>query len=291
MVVHIKHEGLENSPFFHQYYLDIINCMPDIVYWIDIECLLMGCNNNFIKLLNITNIKDMVGTPYDQMIKHLPWPKAYIKSLKINDINVLFSETATYDTEELPVNNKEGVATYYRTTRVPLFDKNKQVIGLVVILTDITALKAIELQLNLINPVKKLKQSIKKLERPIRLLLVDDEHITLTSEKDMFTRLGCKVDIAKSGHAATKLFSPGKYDIVFLDISLGDTSGYVVSKKIREMEENTKYETPIIALTSHEVEIVKDDCEDYFMDAVFTKPLTPEQAMKIVKRFIYHEDE
>ena len=187
--------------------------------------------------------------------------------------------------------NKDGVKAYYRTTRVPLFDKNKQVIGLVVILTDITALKAMELQLNITNPEKKSKKTIKKLEHPIRLLLVDDETITLSAEKDMFAGLGCKVHVAKSGNEATKLFSPGKYDIVFLDITLGDISGYVVSKKLREMEENTKYEIPIIALTSHEADVVKYDCEDYFMNAVFTKPLSPEQAMEIFKRFIYLEEE
>ena len=87
MLPQIEQDGLENSPSLHQYYMDIINCMPDIVYWIDKECLLKGCNNNFVKLLNITNIKDMIGTPYDQMIKHLPWPKEYIKSFKTNDIN------------------------------------------------------------------------------------------------------------------------------------------------------------------------------------------------------------
>jgi len=281
------HDGIENSPFLHEYYMDIINCMPDIVYWIDKECLLKGCNNNFIELLNITNINDLIGTPYDQMLKHLPWPKDYIKTLKTNDINVLFSEKPTYNIKELPVKNKDGGETYYQTTRVPLYDKNKQVIGLVVILKDITELKVLELQLNLKNTVKNSKKTIKKLEHPIRLLLVDDETITLSAENDMFSGLGCEVVVAESGEEAIKLFSPGKYDIVFLDITLGDISGYVVSKKLREMEKNTKYEVPIIALTSHEVDVVKYDCEDYLMNAVFRKPLTIDQAFQIFNQFIY----
>ena len=75
-----------------------------------------------------------------------------------------------------------------------------------------------------------------------------------------------------------------------MDIGLQDTSGYVVSKKLREMEKNTEYHVPIIALTSYQADVVKYDCNDYFMDGVITKPLSNKQAEQIIKRYVYHEN-
>lgn len=289
MVAQINQNEMD-GPSSLQYYMDIINSMPGIVYWMDKDCILMGCNHNFVKLLHLENMKDMRGTPYDLMIKHLSWPKEYIKSLKNNDITVLFSKKPTYEVEESPIKNKEGVATYYRTTRVPLFDKNRNVIGLVVILTDITELKLIEAQLNIKHEEKKIKEPIQKLKHPIRLLLVEDDNVTLNVEKNMFTKLGCKVDVAVSESEAEKLFSLGKYDIIFLDIRLGEDSGYVVAKKIRTIEENTKNRVPIIALTTSNPDTVRSDCEYYSMNDVFQKPLSPEQALQIFKRYIDEEE-
>ncbi len=58
MAQKIKHNALDDTFAIHKYYLDIINCMPNIVYWIDINCQLKGCNNNFVKLLGLKRMKD-----------------------------------------------------------------------------------------------------------------------------------------------------------------------------------------------------------------------------------------
>jgi CheY-like chemotaxis protein len=86
------------------------------------------------------------------------------------------------------------------------------------------------------------------------------------------------------------LFEPGRYDLVFMDIGLEDTSGYVVSKKFRQLEKDTEHHVPIIALTSYEADIVKYDCDDYTMEGALTKPLTSEQAKQIIQHYIYHID-
>jgi hypothetical protein len=47
---------------------------------------------------------------------------------------------------------------------------------------------------------------------------------------------------------------------------------------------------PIIALTGYEADVVKYDCEQYFMEGAITKPLTSEQAEQIIKHYVYHMD-
>lgn len=272
----------------HQYYMDIINCMPNIVYWMDLNCMLMGCNVNFVNLLGLKQIKDFNGTPYEQMRNHLPWAEARVEALKLDDLAVLFSGAAVYDREEPPFVSEEGESIYYRSTRVPLFDKDKHVMGLVVILTDITD------QMTRPNQLPQMESEGRPsehstLEKRLRILIVEDNPVAQSVEKALLAALNCNVDIAESGTTATILFSPGKYDLVFMDIGLQDTSGYIVSKSFREMEKNTRYHVPIIALTCYQADVVKSDCRDYFMDGVMTKPLTRPQAIQLINHYVYHE--
>ena len=273
----------------HQYYLDIINSMPYIVYWIDCDAQLKGCNHNFVQLLGLKEMRHFSSRPYDLMHTWLPWTEDQINLLKMKDINVLFSGETTSD-EEAPLNNAEGELIYYRASRTPLFDADKQIIGLVVVLVDITAQKNMQQLLDQTKPADADTVSTQHLDTPLRILLVEDNQIAQLVEKSIFEELNCVVDVASSGVTADKLFSPGKYAFVLMDISLEDSSGYAVTKSLREMEENTHHKVPIIALTSHQADIVKEDCHYYTMDGAITKPLSHEQAMQIVKRYGYHEN-
>ena len=278
---------LSENMSIHQYYMDIINCMPTIVYWVDTHCMLAGCNIKFMNMLGVTDIRDFSGTPYDQMSQQLPWTEKQIESFKLSDMAVLFSGVATYNTEELPVLNHVGNTIYYLATRVPLFDADKKVTGLVVILNDITEQKNREKLFNHTHPTG--RTGIKHTDKALRVLLVEDNIVAQHVQQALLMSLNCDVDIAGSGEVGLRLFEPGKYAIVFMDIGLQDTSGYIVSKKIREMEKNTSHHVPIIALTVYQADVVKDDCNDYFMNAVITKPLTNEKALLVISQYVYNK--
>ncbi len=276
------------SVAIHQYYMDIINCMPNIVYWIDLDCALKGANHNFVKLLGLVDLKNFKGSPYELIKKNLDWPDYFLEAMKLDDMTAIFSEKAQYQVEEQPIKTDHGKILCYLSTRVPLFNKKKQVIGLVVVLTDVTDQKQSD------NLPKKSKSVLKKqkllLKNLPRILMVEDNLIAQKVEQALMISLGCQVDMAETGELAVSLFSPGKYDLVFMDIGLQDTSGYIVAKKLREQEKGSGYHVPIIALTSYQADIVKYDCRDYFMDGVITKPLTTEQAQQIIRNFVYDED-
>lgn len=272
----------------HHYYMDIINCMPGIVYWVDLNCNLKGCNNHFIELLGLKRIQDFAGTPYEQMEKFTTWSKERIQAFKLDDMAVLFSGESKYNIEEAPVYNTPDEPTYYSATRVPLFDDNKHVTDLVVVLTDMTPFKQAEKSLIALQPEEK-KEAVDHSIEP-NVLMVEDNLVAQKVEEALLMDLHCKVDIAESGDKALELFGPGKYDLVFMDIGLQDTSGYMVAKKFRQMEEHTVHHVPIIALTSYQADVVQHDCNEYFMDGVLSKPMTTEQAKQIIQHYIYHED-
>lgn len=289
MTQHVK-EGHQADTFaLHKYYMDIINCMPDIVYWIDTDCNLKGCSNSFVKLLGLKQLKDLTGTPYEQMAKFAHWPKERIEAFKLDDMKIIFSREPHYNVEEAPVHPKKGEPIYYRANRVPMFDEAHHVTGLIVVLTDISEQKKAEAALKKTSEPKA-KPAAKKAKTTPTVLMVEDNFIAQKVEEALLAELNCQVDVADTGDKALLLFRPGKYDIVFMDIGLQDTSGYMVAKKIRQMEENTGHHVPIIALTSYQADVVKYDCNDYFMDGVLTKPLTNEQARQLIQHFIYHED-
>lgn len=270
-----------------QYYLDIINCVPDIVYWIDAHANLKGCNQQYVSLLGLKRMNDFHGSPYEQMLKFTPWSSERVKAFKLDDMQVLFSGEAHYKVDEKPVYNKKGIATYYQSNRVPLYDKDHNIIGLVVVLSDVTHLKA---EQDLLDEEKPVMQETQQHHAVPNVLMVEDNYIAQKVEEALLTECHCHVDIAGTGDKAVSLFDPGKYDIVLMDIGLEDTSGYVVAKKIRQMEQNTSYHVPIIALTSYQADVVKYDCSDYFMDGVLTKPLTREQVEQIIQHYIYHQN-
>jgi len=63
-------------------------------------------------------------------------------------------------------------------------------------------------------------------ESAIRILIVDDEHLTLNLHVSMVRREGYQhVESAKNGHEALKKFLVLKPQIVFLDIEMPDLDG------------------------------------------------------------------
>lgn len=273
----------------HKHYMDIINCMPNAVYWVDLDCNLQGFNNNFLKLLRLEELSNYKGTPYDLLHKHANWPQSRVEGLKLDDMAVIFSGKSKYNFEEQPVTISSDKEILYISTRVPLLDKDKKVIGLVVILID-----SDDSQKNIEKNTKKLSQELSILDRhngsAPRVLMVEDNLIAQKVEQNMLETLGCAVDVAETGEGALAFFAAGKYDVIFMDIGLQDTSGYIVAKKIREQEDGTEHHVPIIALTSYKAEVVKHDCREYFMAGAITKPLTMDQAEQIIQHYIYNQD-
>lgn len=290
MSSHTKHTHKEQIEAINQHYMEIINAMPNIVYWVDKECNLKGCNSNFRNLLGLKTLKDFNGTPYQKMSEFARWKEARIEALKLDDMKVLFSGQATYNVEENAVENENGKVFYFHVNRVPIYDLHKEVVGLVVVLTDVTMSKAISTHSQqLIDEHKETSDLIKEGRLPT-VLMVEDNIIAQNVEKALLTALHCKVDIADTADSAVKLFTAGKYDLVLMDIGLEDSSGYVVAKQLRQKEKDTDFHVPIIALTGYEADVVKYDCEHYFMEGAISKPLTSEQAEQLIKHYVYHMD-
>ncbi|HGC5940501.1 TPA: response regulator [Legionella pneumophila] len=119
-----------------------------------------------------------------------------------------------------------------------------------------------------------------------KVLVVEDNFIAQTVAKTLLSGMDCHVDVASSGSDALALYKQTDYDLIFMDIGLGEgMDGYEVTHYIRSKISSTRH-IPIIALTAHGGDESKQRCIEAGMDAVLTKPLTQAHAADIIKSFI-----
>ncbi len=84
------------------------------------------------------------------------------------------------------------------------------------------------------------------------------------------------IDVAKNGKEALEKFGTSKYDIILLDIQMPVMDGFVLTKKIREVEYSTGTHTPIIAITANALQGDRDVCLASGMDDYISKPFQME---------------
>jgi CheY-like chemotaxis protein/nitrogen-specific signal transduction histidine kinase len=119
-----------------------------------------------------------------------------------------------------------------------------------------------------------------------RVLIVEDNRIAQSVARALLTNLSCQVDIAANSYEALEYYDRTVYDLIFMDIGLGEgMDGYEISQKIRNKEDDDRH-TPIVALTAHALDESRQRCIESGIDAVLTKPLTRAQAIDILKTFV-----
>ncbi|MES2141592.1 MAG: ATP-binding protein [Pseudomonadota bacterium] len=128
----------------HFYYRNLLAALPNNIFWLDKECRGLGCNFNTAKLLGLKSIDQFRGIDYAEMGKRAHWTEGQEISFKEDDLEVMRSGKAKLNREEPPVTNAVGEVFYYLSNRVPLYDKSKNVMGVLGISTDITERKKAE---------------------------------------------------------------------------------------------------------------------------------------------------
>lgn len=121
----------------------------------------------------------------------------------------------------------------------------------------------------------------------IRVLLVEDNPIAQTSTKQLLLSKGCEVDVAPTGSDALDKFAKQTYSVVLMDIGLPDMSGYEVTEKIRQYEQDHRRSpVPILGLTAHVQKQDLDQGIDSGMNKIFSKPLSGDLAKEILQQIV-----
>ncbi len=112
----------------------VIDNMPCNVYWMDKNCLMLGCNKNVLNMLGLSK-QGFIGKSYEELAILCNWTKGLDQKLKNDDLQVIQTQQPIFNMEDPPIPGPNGQKFYFITNRVPLFDKNGVLIGVAGITT------------------------------------------------------------------------------------------------------------------------------------------------------------
>ena len=95
-----------------------------------------------------------------------------------------------------------------------------------------------------------------------------------------------KIDMANNGlEGLNKVRDNPAYDVIFLDISMPVMGGLEMAKHVRQLEDNQKASTTIIALTANAWRESINECLQAGMDDILTKPVSIDTIIEKVRKY------
>jgi PAS domain S-box-containing protein len=116
----------------------------------------------------------------------------------------------------------------------------------------------------------------------VHVLLAEDNAINAEVAVEILKGAGASVDVAVNGHEAVDMALATPYDIVLMDIEMPGMSGYEVTRLLRR--NNRTF--PVIAMTAHAMEGVREACLDAGMNDYISKPIEPHVILGILTRWL-----
>lgn len=101
------------------------------------------------------------------------------------------------------------------------------------------------------------------------ILVVDDNEMNLKIASGCISKLGPKVDTAKSGKEAIEKIKTKHYDLIFMDYLMPEMNGVEAAREIKKINQNI----PIIAFTTDYDDIVRQEFENVGVKDIMPKPI------------------
>ncbi|MGF1515387.1 MAG: EAL domain-containing protein [Elainellaceae cyanobacterium] len=125
-----------------QFLQTVLDTFPLSVFWKDQDLFYQGGNLNFLRDVGLPSVAELVGkTDYD-----LPLQEAEIKASRARDVEVMGSNTAKLEVEELLL-GADRRPRWVETNKLPLHNLSGKVVGVLGTYQDITARKTAEMAL------------------------------------------------------------------------------------------------------------------------------------------------
>jgi signal transduction histidine kinase/ligand-binding sensor domain-containing protein/CheY-like chemotaxis protein len=121
--------------------------------------------------------------------------------------------------------------------------------------------------------------------RLLRVLLAEDNPVNQKISRTMLEKAGHTVVSALNGVEALTRYQSEPFDLILMDVQMPDMDGLEATRRIRQLEENSRRHITIIALTAH---AMKGDQERFLesgMDAYLGKPVRSPELHATIARF------
>lgn len=118
------------------------------------------------------------------------------------------------------------------------------------------------------------------------VLVAEDNAVNQVVFAQILEALGFRFAIAGSGEEAVRLWQDLEPQIVLMDITLPDITGYEACRRIRELGRASGRETPVIGVLVQAFERDREDCLSAGMDDILQKPLSSDAIEAVFQHFI-----
>lgn len=171
---------------------------------------------------------------------------------------------------DIRVKSKPNVGTKFIVS-LPFVNKN----------SDSVSSKSIVKQSQSVTPINK--------NENINVLLVDDNPINQTLLEKVLSKFNYNCVTVNNGSLAVEAVTNGDFDIVLMDIMMPILNGYEATTIIRNLEDETKKNIPIVALTAVVTGSVIEQCAAVGINKYLSKPFEPEELCNVINELVCKE--
>ncbi len=119
-----------------------------------------------------------------------------------------------------------------------------------------------------------------------RILLVEDNALNQEIAATILEEKGFVVDVAGDGTEAVEKMeaaAPDRYDLILMDIQMPRMDGYEATRRIRSLEDSTKANIPIYAMTANAFDEDRQKALEAGLNGHIVKPIDIEKLMAVLR--------
>ena len=122
------------------------------------------------------------------------------------------------------------------------------------------------------SPAPAAEGRLPRSQRPLRILLAEDNPVNQKVALRLLERMGHQVDAAWDGQQAVAAVEQTEYDLVLMDCQMPNLDGYAATRAIRRLERGRRL--PIVAMTANAMPDDRQRCQEAGMDGFLAKPVS-----------------
>jgi PAS domain S-box-containing protein len=129
------------------------------------------------------------------------------------------------------------------------------------------------------------------LDRPMRLLVVEDNAVNRELITTLLTPFGIEIDTACDGAEAVEAVGRQRYDVILMDMQMPVMDGLTATRRIRALADQDAARTPIIAMTANVLPEQVARCREAGMDDHLGKPINLPLLLQALDRWTTPADD